>query len=135
MLSFRLTIPAEARHASLAGTLLKTFCEQAGLSPADAARIELAAVEGVNNAIEHAYQGQAGGAVAIEAGFGEDGLRVEVRDQGASLAAPPSTDMPDPWAEHGRGWPIMLACVDRVDYHRDGGTNVLTLFKHLPVSA
>lgn len=127
-----LTIPSEARYVSLAGALLRIFCEQAGLLSGDAAKLELAAVEGINNAIEHAYREQAGFEVAIHAWIGEGCLRVEVRDRGETLTAPPGRGMPDPWDERGRGWPLMRACVDRVDYQPDTAGNVLTLTKRLP---
>lgn len=127
-----LTIPSEPRYVSWAGALLRTFCEQAGLLAGDAAKLELAAVEGINNAIEHAYRAQAGCEVAIHARIEEGCLRVEVRDRGETLAAPPERGMPDPWDEHGRGWPLMRACVDRVDYRPDADGNVLTLTKRLP---
>ena len=127
-----LTIPSEPRYVSLAGALLRTFCEQVELPSGDAAKLELAAVEGINNAIEHAYREQAGFEVAIHARIGEGCLRVEVRDRGATLSTPPTKGMPDPWDEHGRGWPLMRACVDRVDYRSDAAENVLTLTKRLP---
>ena len=127
-----LIIPSEPRHTDLAGGLLRVFCAALGFPPGETARIELAAVEAINNAIEHAYGGRAGSEVAIQARIEDACLWIEVRDQGIALRVPPEGVMPDPWDEHSRGWPLLRACMDRVEYRSDEAGNLLILGKRLP---
>ncbi|NJN46962.1 MAG: ATP-binding protein [Candidatus Competibacteraceae bacterium] len=100
-------------------------------TPAVTAQIELAVIEAVNNVIVHAYQGQAGHAVQLDWSLGQACLQIAVMDWGQAPAAPPVPDMPDSLAENGRGWPIMLACMDDVDYRSQDGCNILTLTKQI----
>ncbi|CAK0766761.1 serine/threonine-protein kinase RsbW [Gammaproteobacteria bacterium] len=129
-----LTLSSAPENAGLICTLMRTFCEHAGLSPPpEAARVELALAEAVNNAIQHTYQGKTGTEITIQTQIEAGYLRIEVHDQAQSLDLTHEAAMPNPCQESGRGWPLMRTCVDRVDYRIDNAGNVLTLSKYLSV--
>lgn len=126
-----LIVDSQPAAADWVGAALRGWCEQAAFTPAVTAQIELAVIEAVNNVIVHAYQGQAGHAVQLDWSLGQACLQIAVMDWGQAPAAPPVPDMPDSLAENGRGWPIMLACMDDVDYRSQDGCNILTLTKQI----
>lgn len=127
-----LSIRSEARNVALVGCVVRVFCEFLRLSRPVAAQVELAVVEAVNNAIEHGCRGRTDAEIGMGIRVEDDVLLVELRDPGIPIPAIPGPAMPDPLAESGRGWPLIHACMDRIDYRSEGGINVLTLGRNLP---
>lgn len=117
------------RYVSLAAAVTRAFCEVVGLSVPESARLELAVVEAVNNIIEHACTHLPCADIHLVIGIEGETIVVELRDPGTALSGPPSFIMPEPLSESGRGWPLILAGIDRLDYQIVDGINVLTLFK------
>ncbi len=93
----------------------------------------LAIVEAINNIIEHAYQGSDGQPIALVWEQTASTIRLDLHDHGRPMPLPlPSGDLPDdPLALGGRGWHIIRANTDEVQYRRVQEENVLTLVKNL----
>lgn len=136
-----LAIDSAFDHVFLVGAAVRRIAVVGGLDDGAANQVELAVVEGVNNAIEHAYGGRAGQRVDIAVRLDDRCLTVDIADRGlpmawelACAAAAARLDA-DPLADGGRGLLIMREVMDAVDYHSDGGTNVLRLVKHIDADA
>jgi serine/threonine-protein kinase RsbW len=125
-----LSIRSEARNVTLAAKLIRVFCEFAALPALAAVEVELALVEAANNAILHGSR-TTDAKITMHARIEADALVIELHDSGEPLANLPGRDMPPPLEESGRGWPLIHALMDRIDYCSDGGVNVLTLTKSL----
>lgn len=132
MQKITLMIASRLEDVSLVGGAVRGLCEYATFPPPDGFQIELAVVEAVNNVIFHAYQNQPEHQVTLTWILANQCLRIEIVDQGRAMMALPARDMPEDLRENGRGWPIMLAFMDQVEYHSDNGVNTLTLIKQLP---
>jgi serine/threonine-protein kinase RsbW len=93
----------------------------------------LAVNEAVTNIIEHAYQGQAGQPIRLEAEIFADRLIVRIYDWGEAFD--PTTVKPpafDGSREKGFGMYIIAHAVDEVHYVRDAqGRNCVSLMKIL----
>ncbi len=135
-------ITRPARPDSLAALLgfLDEMIAAAGLDPAAAHDVRLAAEEVCSNVIAHAYPG----------GTGPLTLRFERRPQSAVVtvedagvpfdpASAPGPRFEDEWdvrAEGGLGWHLVRHMVDEIRHEPlAGGGNRVTLVKHLPVSS
>jgi anti-sigma regulatory factor (Ser/Thr protein kinase) len=124
-----LTIASRPEDVSLVAAAVRGLCESAGLHPTAVLQIELALVEALNNVILHGYQSRPEHQIRTDWQLVDDCVRIEILDQGQTLASLPDGDMPEAMSESGRGWPIIRACMDRVDYHSSQGVNHLTLIK------
>ncbi len=70
----------------LVSLVINQVCNHIGLDEVLAYQIELCAVEGVTNAIRHAYQGEAGNEVTILIEFSDQRMDLEIRDCGNAMA-------------------------------------------------
>lgn len=128
--SIRLEINSEALNVDLVGVAIRALCFTVGIPAVDAARVELGVVEAVNNVIRHGYAHRADGQIAIAWNREPGNIRIEIRDQGEPLPHwRPRPSFPDPFEESGRGWPLIAACFDQVDYCAQNTGNTLTLTK------
>ncbi len=104
------------------------------------ADIELAITEAVTNCIEHAYQYDETKPVLMSIELADEGLLIEISDQGDSVpvelldsAADAFADIPDDItqvAEGGRGLGLITALMDLVEVERQNGWNVMRLKKN-----
>ena len=128
-----LTIDSGLEHVFLVGAAVRGIARDAGLGEHRASQVELAVVEGVNNAIEHAYRGVAGQRVEVVVGVLGRRLTIEIADCGVAMgweaecAAAKARGVADPLADGGRGLMIIRELMDQVDYRSDGRRNVLSL--------
>lgn len=136
MRSFRTIIDSSLDAVPAVGNAVRALCRDGGFAEADAAMVELGVVEAVNNAIEHACSGAAGG--RIEIAVSVDGTRIDARivDDGQpgdpaafGSAQAPAFDPADRASlpEGGFGLSVIRSVFDEVSFARDGGRNVLTL--------
>jgi serine/threonine-protein kinase RsbW len=120
-------------HVYLVGAAVRGIAREAGLDEHRASQVELAVVEGVNNAIEHAYRNVPGRRVEVVVEVAERRLTIEIADCGVAMewatecAAAAARAVADPLADGGRGLMIIRELMDEVDYRSDGGRNVLSL--------
>lgn len=136
-----LAIESRPECIELLGGAVNGLCGLTALPPADVAQIELAVVEAVNNAVEHAYHGEPGHAVLVEFRLSPEAFSVSVRDRGdpmdpLQLTAPvaavkPDRADPETWPLRGRGLSIIKSCMDSVEYHVGDGQNTLTMRRTL----
>lgn len=132
-----LAIDSCLEHVALVGVAVRAIASDVGLDDEHAAQVELAVVEGVTNAIEHAYGGASGHRVDVRVTAVGQRLTIDIADSGiameweAACAASARRIRADPLAEGGRGLLIMRQAMDEVAYRRDGERNVLSLTKRL----
>ena len=132
-------IDSRLESVSLAGTLVRVFCEGVGLSPAESGEIELCIVEAANNSIVHGYARSPGHRVEVFAQHESDDLTFEVRDHGKSMDPRQIEKIRlerhdgalDSIPEGGRGLAIIKAIMTRVRYRADADINRLIMTKHV----
>lgn len=138
--TLRMDIDSRPECIELLSNALHDICHLT-LPVVEIARINLAMVEAVNNAVEHAYHGESGHPVWVEFDLTPDHFRLRVCDQGqpmapGRLAATPELAEPDPedpatWSARGRGLAIIKSCMDTVEYQVQDGINTLTMRRNL----
>jgi anti-sigma regulatory factor (Ser/Thr protein kinase) len=82
-------------------------------------RIRQILAEGFSNAVLHAHRGEVGRPVEVRMVYQpqiDPLLRLEVKDTGAGFELPPPRE-PHEHAERGRGFLILRALAERVEYH------------------
>ncbi|WP_169603672.1 ATP-binding protein [Methylococcus geothermalis] len=130
--AIRLVIGSEANNVNLVGVTIRALCFAAEISPEDAARIELGIVEALNNIILH---GGSSAPITVSWNRTPSGISIEIEDSGEPLAHwPPRNAFPEPFEESGRGWPLIAACFDSVDYRVEASKNTLILVKAQGIS-
>lgn len=144
MSRFQLTIDSTLSDLFVVSTLIRGVCDYLGADPAQAYWVELGAVEGVTNAIKHAYRGVPGQQVKIEISFVGNQLEVCVLDTGLKMGDEQIERLEkgsrvfhfDPKClgsvpESGMGLQIIRETMDAADYSSRDGVNCLRLRKTL----
>jgi len=113
---------------------LESTLRAAGVAEGIVGELRLIAEESISNVIRHGYAEGARGSIEVTLEIGGGEILLELRDDGRpfDLLAVPASDPHAPAVERAGGWGIHLlrSLVDRADYRREGGTNVLRLMKH-----
>ncbi|HOF05809.1 MAG TPA: ATP-binding protein [Syntrophales bacterium] len=129
----RVSIDSRLDQVFMVGYAVRGICTQLGMDRIVAFRLELAVVEAVNNAIKHAYDGQAGRDVEVIVTVDGDEVVFEICDEGKplDLSCRPRLDY-DPRCkqnlpEGGMGLHIISRVMDEITYCRREGRNCLTL--------
>ncbi len=131
-----LSIESHSANVSLVGLAINKIASHASVSKQAAFEMEVAVVEAVNNAIEHAHKHQREKLVAVRVRLTPDRIKLTVIDSGApidfkaAMAVSAALDNPGE-VERGRGLKIIQALMDEVKYERKGETNQITLVKYL----
>jgi serine/threonine-protein kinase RsbW len=135
--SLRLSLDSTLEEVPAAGAAIRRACVDAGVGTDEAALVELALVEAIQNAIEHGYDGTPGGRVAVDLTVAPLFIHAEVTDTGrpvdlARVAQPAPADDTMPvdrstLQERGRGVEILRGVFDDVAYSRDAGGNRLVV--------
>ena len=138
-----LDIESRPECIELLSSALCGVCQSA-LSAVEIARINLAMVEAVNNAVEHAYHGEPGHPVRVELELTPNRLDLRVRDYGQPMPpgrleavtalVEPDPDDPETWSMRGRGLAIIKSCMDTVEYEAREGVNTLAMSRALATS-
>lgn len=129
-IALRLEFSSSLSHLHHAVVAIRSWCELSEGHRAAAWKIELAVTEALTNIVVHAYRERAGQPISVSWIDRPDCLLIEIRDRGEAMRAVPDPGFPSAIEEGGRGWPIIRACLDRVSYRSQDGTNILTLEKH-----
>jgi len=120
---FAITVPADPASIRVVRQTLQRAAPGLNLSAKQAAGLEIAVGEAVNNAIEHAY-GAAGGMIHVRARRDGAMLRLEVDDHGQWR--------PERMEGRGHGLRIMRTFVDEVSVERRVSGTLVTLSVLLP---
>ena len=139
-----LSIDSDLSNVSLVAAAISSVCIYLGLDKVAASQVELCTVEGVTNAIQHAYHGQPGQLVSVIVTIEIDQLHLEIVDGGTPMPAEyikrllHGSDVFQirdieraSLAESGRGLQIMHDLMDAVAYTSEGGFNRLQLTRHI----
>ncbi len=136
--SLILSLDSRLPNVGLLGAAVQGVCRLAGYRSPEAGLVQLAVVEAVNNALEHAYQQEPGHRVEVELRLDEKRLRFLISDWGRAMADPeprePQFDLEDPalLPEGGLGLYLIHRIMDQVEYRSEGGKNTLIMSKKLP---
>jgi serine/threonine-protein kinase RsbW len=140
----RFSFESRLDEVFLVSLVVSQVCSHLGLDEVLAYQIELCVVEGVTNAIRHAYQGEAGSEVTVLIRFDERRIDLEILDRGRAMAPQyverlrngsqvldfdPSDIAALP--ESGMGLQIIHEVMDQTAYSSEGGVNCLRLTKLL----
>ena len=135
-----LQIDSQLTNTTLVAMAVRGVCAMTTLSPVEINRLELCLVEIVNNAIEHAYNNEAGHPVEVCVGLDKTTMNISVSDWGSSIPRdvmdnqrPEEIDPehPESWLCSGRGLHIVNKLMDQVAYETDEGKNSFIMSKAL----
>ncbi len=125
-------LPAHLGAVEPSVELLRDFAHSRGVSAEMLSAIELATVEGLNNAIKHAAKGKIDASVKLRWQLTSGKLEVSITDSGQFSPGPKWFEPPDdPLAESGRGGFLMRSLMDQVDHENGPDGHVLRLTKHI----
>jgi len=134
--SIKLILDSNLEDVFLVGLAIRGICSYAPLGEVVAYQVEVCIVEAVNNAIKHAYGGEAGHEVEIGIAIQMDRIVFEVCDTGAGAIPLEARKMPfDPEdlesiPEGGMGLQIIHDVMDEVSYVKTDLGNALRMSKH-----
>ena len=131
---FVLTIPSDLGHLAGARAFVMAACQAAGLDPATADNLALAAHEAIANVIRHAHCHRAEVPVQIRCLPCSDAIEIHILDEGEpfDLSTVPQLD-PAELRPGGRGVYLMRHLTDEVTCQPRGERgNVLRLVKRWP---
>ena len=133
-----LSIDSRVENVSLVGLAVHRICEDVGFSSEDCYALALCSVEAVSNSVRHAHGGEPGHTVTLRLTILPQRVEIRVLDDGSPVPlekrAPPrelEIDPEDPSSipEGGRGLFLIHKLMDRVEYGREGSSNVLLMTK------
>lgn len=141
MKKIKLIIDSDLENVFLIGMTISSLCNISPLSDAESYKVELCAVEAINNSIIHAYHNKKGQDVEVIFILGSDSLQIDVYDTGDAMDPakievdnrsvfeidPNDVEIP----EGGRGLAIIREMMDRVTYRSIEGKNCLSMVKEL----
>jgi serine phosphatase RsbU (regulator of sigma subunit)/anti-sigma regulatory factor (Ser/Thr protein kinase) len=110
---------------------LRLFCLRHGLDPESWPPVELALVEGLNNAIEHGCRGASTDRIHVQWHWSGEELEISILDPGQFRPALAAARLPDPLSERGRGTFVMASIMDSVTHTEQDGQHRLVLRKRL----
>jgi serine/threonine-protein kinase RsbW len=136
---FRVIFDSQLEPISQLATMVRSACDQVGLCDLDA--LELALVEALTNAVEHAYHLSAGNDIELSLALDDEELTIEIAEYGQpmapgtleSAATEPSHDDDDDLdldlPTRGYGLGILQRAMHEVRYASAEGRNALTLVR------
>jgi serine/threonine-protein kinase RsbW len=135
--TFLLQVPSSTANLSMIRDFVTSIGEQAGLEPADVAKLELAVDEACANVIEHAYSRDMTKEVSVRATVDADAVEIDVIDtgQGFDPAAIEQVDLDKLISARksgGLGMRLMKTLMDEVHYEMiPGKKNELRMIMRL----
>lgn len=136
----KLEIDSQLSNTTMVAMAVRGVCAMTTLSPVEINRLELCLVEIVNNAIEHAYDNQAGHPVEVCVHLDKTTMNISVSDWGQSIPddiMQDNTEMavdpeqPEAWLCSGRGLHIVKKLMDQVTYESNQNKNSFIMKKEL----
>lgn len=126
--SFVLRTPPEDGVSAVHEALEELWAETPGIASWDRMSFETALIELTSNIVQHA-RSYRHIICLVEISVTDDELRAVLNDSGeeAEVDVASPREMPDEWAEAGRGIPFIQALVTEFDFRRVDGQNVWTI--------
>jgi serine/threonine-protein kinase RsbW len=117
---YRAAYGSDIRNVAQARRGIAAFAAECGFSEEAISDIRLAAGEALSNAVEHG-RGKPARRIVVRCYFGEDVLKIEIRDSGSDFPTPHDCDSVEP-DDRGRGFGIFLMrrLMDEVSFARNG---------------
>jgi len=135
-----LSIDSRMEEVRLVGEAARNIAEKLKFVNANAGTVELAAVEAVNNTIEHAHKYEPGKTITVVFSQTASCLSIAIKDTGPAIPEEtqktildnspifPDTDVEvSDLSEGGWGLSLIKSLVDSLDYRRESDINVMTL--------
>lgn len=127
-----LTIQGELREIEHAHSFATRFCESRGIGPVHSYTLVLILEELITNTVKHGNTA-AGSPISVTLQRSPAGIEIGYRDHGVPFD--PNHDVPEPdfsltlsrRPTGGLGWHLIKFYCSRLDYRRDGPTNLLAL--------
>ena len=110
-------LPTDLRFVAKTLARMNKFFHGRGLAPGAWSKLELAAAEALNNAIEHQCSKHMKAEVVCRWNWTAETIQIEIQDAGNYLPASGEAGLPaDPLAERGRGALLIERLVDLVEH-------------------
>jgi serine/threonine-protein kinase RsbW len=131
-----LSIESQFENVFLIGLAINRIASSIPVSEQLAFEMEVAVLEAVNNAVEHAHGHQRNKHVTVRVQLDSDRIQFTVADRGAPIdfeAAMAGSEKGESEGEleRGRGLQVINALMDEVRYERKRETNQISLVKYL----
>lgn len=131
-----ITVASHPRWLRLIRRVIAEYAELTGLDAQAAREVMLAVDEASANVIKHSYQGDSGQRLTVVARSVEDGIEVEVQDNGPAFNPVNQPILPpDELRVGGRGMFLMQSVMDTIDYERRDGKNCVRMRKRVGAHA
>jgi anti-anti-sigma factor len=132
--------PARLDQLSAIGDLVTGVARQLNMGERDVFAVQMAVDEAATNIIVHGFSGRPEGTLRLLCWREGGDLVIQLRDQGRPFDP---DEIPEPdlhtsledRQEGGLGLFLMRRMMDRIDFAREGGENVLTMARHCTPSA
>lgn len=126
----QIVVASDPRCLRLIRRLVAEYVEMVGCDPAAASEVILAVSEAASNIIQHSYKGDPGQKLSVHCRESEDGVEIEIRDNGEPFDPhQPPPGPPDELRAGGRGVYLMQTVMDEIEYRREGTTNCVRMRK------
>ena len=131
-----ITVASHPRWLRLVRRVVAEYADLTGLDAQSTRELMLAVDEASANVIKHSYQGDSGQRLTVTARSVEDGVEVEIQDNGAPFNPIDQPILPpDELRVGGRGMFLMQSVMDEVDYERRDGKNCVRMRKRVKTHA
>ncbi len=134
----RFSISSSFENVAVLAEEVSSLCKTRGRTSSDTIdTLRLCIAEALNNIVEHAYEGAEGRPIFADVRFKPHSYEVMLIDEGKPMPGGrlPSGDVDhnmddlDELPEGGFGWMLIHSQMDKVEYQRRDGCNVLLLEK------
>ena len=125
-------LPPHLEAVAPVASLLCNFARQRGATEEAISALELATVEGLNNAVKHGSAGHPGARLAVRWQLDHGHLVIDITDPGHFAPGPAWCEPPaDPLAESGRGGFLIRSLMDEVAHQNGPAGHTLRMQKQL----
>lgn len=123
----QIELPADDRLLSMTRRAVTGYLVDMGTAEEERADVVLALDEACVNVIRHAFPHRCGGRIRLTAETTDDGVRVQVEDDGVGFDSSAPRRQPVPWDTSGRGLHLIRELMSSVELEspNGGGTRVV----------
>jgi sigma-B regulation protein RsbU (phosphoserine phosphatase) len=107
------------------------FSARSGLHTQACFQVQVIVAEALNNLVSHGFTAPVNEPIQVECELIQNRVEITIRDRGQPFEALANECFPHAQSEHGRGWAIINAWADHVQYRAFASHNELTLTKRV----